>query len=694
MASVEEYQSQQEVSFALSDLFFFLWNKKFRLLFTSLIFTVLGGYYVTQLPKLYMATSTLLLSEDAGAMQMTSLSMFNGSSGSKLDTHIEFIKSTQFIRSIVETLELEKYAEFYPISGTEVGRPNIEHTIEVVKEDLKLSVLNNTEMLKVSFVSRTPEIAAKVVNQIGPSFFAFQSLRSREKTDRASQWLNNQVEDAGVKLALSEKALQDFIQANQSVDVTSQSRLIQSEITALMRERLVNEKALTEAKLSVNQIKTYSTEPAQLININALLSHPMVTELRKQILLQEQNLAEISKRYKSKHTKYIAVESMLNHLNKEMVILLEQLAAGIQQQYNSLKTRQHLIEQQLANAHQQNNDLAQLEIKQTRLKREVETSQKLYETLLSRLQETEVLKDLSQKDNYAVVDYAAIPQKPFKPKVALSIIVIALLSGIFSIGFWLVLHLISDRKTRFRNLLKTIDVHVLAEIPKPVKPRKNKKNDITKVISEHNYSFSEAIRALRTAVMVSSNLKQNRIIAVTSVGINDDKSNITVSLAESFCNLEKTLLVDLELRTPIIGKAFGLSDNHPGITDFIARRSKFGECLHKEPNTQLSVMPSGLVPTDPMLYLSKSRLSTLIGKLGVFYQRLIIDTPPVNTVGDALLVSKFVDGIILVCDVEKVESEQLLEAVQRLREAGAPLMGVVFNKVKGGSGRSKRTYNR
>jgi receptor protein-tyrosine kinase len=93
-------------------------------------------------------------------------------------------------------------------------------------------------------------------------------------------------------------------------------------------------------------------------------------------------------------------------------------------------------------------------------------------------------------------------------------------------------------------------------------------------------------------------------------------------------------------------------------------------------------MPSGPIPSDPLAYISKPRFAAFLRKLRSYYQRVVIETPPINTVSDAIAVGKHVDGIIIVCDVEKNESADLLLALQRVHEAELPILGVVFNRVK------------
>jgi receptor protein-tyrosine kinase len=682
MTNISPYQSNSESGLDLADLFVFLWQKKFRIIFMSAILISLGSYYVLQQPKVYRATSILLIGEESQSIALSSMAALSGNSTSKMDTHIEFIKSRQFIRSVVETLALHHQDVFIPVKKQQQALPDIDHTVDMILNDLTLSSVKNTEMLKVTFASVSPDIAVELVNQIGPSFFEFRSIRSRDKAANASRWLNTQIEDIRASLTAAEEKLEDFLQKNELVDVTSQIRLVQGEISTLMREKLITDKAYAELTSTYQQVIDYETDTRKLLGVPWILNNALVAELRQRTSELEQAFNEVSQRYKFKHRKYISAKTSLDNIRLEMDQLLVQLATSLTREFETLGERQEQLAAQINQAKSQHNKFGRLEIELTRLRREVESNQKLYEAFLARLQEMEVLKDFSNQDNYAVVDYATRPNEPFKPRVTLSIALITIMASVFSYGFWLLLHLISDRPTRFRQMMRKMNVPILAEIVKL--PKSRIKGTVAAVVQEgqKNYQYAEAIRSLRTSVMMQSGDTEHRVIAVTGVTKGDGKTSIAISLAHSFGKLEQTLLVDTDLRSPSIAQAYGLDPKHPGITNFVRKSAKFRDCLHKDSRSQLSIMPSGPVPADPMVYISKPRFAEIIRKLGIFYERVVVEAPPVNNFSDALILSKYVDGIIIVCDADNTETAELVEAVQRLQDSGAPFLGIVLNKVK------------
>ncbi|MFT4937777.1 MAG: succinoglycan biosynthesis transport protein ExoP [Paraglaciecola sp.] len=676
------FQSQEESAFDLAELFSFLWHKKFRIVFFTGLIVLAGAYYIFNLPKIYTASSTILLGDGEQNFRLSSGIPDFGGGDAKIDTYIEFFRSRQFIGNVVDALNLVDDPEFRPVSRDTTAEYARDHAISVVLGNLSLSRLGDTTLLKVIVNSKNPKTAAELANHLGPAFFAFQAEMGKEKADITSLWLNQQLNELQEKLASAEQTLQNFLVDNQLMDVNSQIQISQVEIAGLLQEKLAVEKVLAEVSATVSQIKLADSDVNQLIQIPWMLNNQLMVNIRRKKSVQEQMLAELSKRYKSKHHKHIMAVTSLDTLRKEEATLLQELIASLKQEFETLKLRKQSIKQQIDSAKKLHGELGKHELQLERMRRDVESTQTLYEVFLARLRETEILKDLGNTEQFAVVDFASVPVGPSKPRVALLMGLVLMFGFLASSGFWLVLHLISDKQSRCRQILRQLDVPILAELPKLGRSKISKTGSGAVREAHNNYPYAEAIRSLRTSVLVQHGEEEKRVIAITGVSGKNGKSRISISLAESFGKLEKTLLMDTNLRTPSIAKAFDLAVNHPGITNLLGRKVAFSKCLHRVKDMQLTVVPSGPIPTDPMAYISRQRFANIIKKLAVFYDRVIIETPPVNTYSDALIMSKYVDAIIIVCDADDTAPNDLLDAIQKLQDSGAPLLGAVFNSVK------------
>ena len=442
---------------------------------------------------------------------------------------------------------------------------------------------------------------------------------------------------------------------------------------------------MSSAAASISQIDAANGETDILMQVPVIWGDSLIRALSADFFKKQLELEELSKRYKYKHHKHIAAKVAVDALQENLKQTLKKVIVSFKQENETIKQRYKEVERQLVQAKSKHAELGAHEFKLASLVRKTQATQKLYDVFLSRLQETEILQDLGAGNDFAVVDFAQTPNSHIKPKVLLGAVFSLILSTIFSIGFWLLIHLVADKKSRFVSLLRNHGIALLGELPKPAKIKNAQdKKPLTKLSapSKAEVIYSECVRALRSELMVRSDDSPIRTLVLASVQPGKRRSKLAIELAKSFASLDKSIIVDANLRQPQIGIEYGLEQLTPGLSNFISRRSSFSDSNFREKGSQLSVMPSGSIPSDPLVYLTKPRFGEFIKRLGVLFERVVIETPPVNVYGDALVVSKVVDGVVLLCDLEVTESADLLEAIQRFQDSGAPLLGVVFENSK------------
>ncbi|WP_051275668.1 GumC family protein [Aestuariibacter salexigens] len=675
-------QSLDNSAYDVADLLAFFWQKKFRIIFMAAVITIAGVYHIFSLPKIYSASAVVMLSQEGQSFRLgQAFSGFGGIEDTQFDTYVEFIRSRQFLGDIVKRLQLTEKREFRPQTLTSDQAYIKEHALRVLSNNLSLSRVGDTYLLRITYDSQVPETASLIANDIGPSFFAYHKEITRQRAVDTSQWLNQQLGELQDELANAESKLQSFLEDNQLIDVDSQISLARAEIAALVNEKLAIEKVLSEIRSTIVQIEIADERVDRLMQIPWMLKNPLVIDNRNKLTAQRQVMDEIQKRYLQKHPKFIAAQSRLSLLEQEQQRLLQELTASLSQEKSTLESRSDALTEQINEKKSEYSDLGKIEVQLARLQREVQSTQNLYDTFLARLQETEMFKDFGNSNEFAVVDYATTPTGPSKPRVALLSALVLMFASLFSAGFWLFLHLMSDRETRYRQLMQQIDVPITVEIPK-VAGSKKSKSALLLNTGQKSYPFAEAIRSLRTSMMINTDGKERRIIAVTGINTHAGATTVAANLALSFSRLEKTLLLDLDWRNPSVAALFNIPESHSGLTEFISRRAPFSDCIFHADASPLSIMPSGEAPGDPIVYFSKPRFASILSKLGVVYDRLIIVTPPVNTYSDVIMLSKYVDSVAVVCEPDTTESTDLLNGLQRLQDAGAPIAGMVFNKMK------------
>jgi protein-tyrosine kinase len=207
------------------------------------------------------------------------------------------------------------------------------------------------------------------------------------------------------------------------------------------------------------------------------------------------------------------------------------------------------------------------------------------------------------------------------------------------------------------------------------------------LIDDPKSVIAEAYRVLRTNLQFSAVDKPLKKVLVTSSVPQEGKSMVIANLAISIASTgKKTLLVDADLRRPKQHKNF-LLENHIGLSNLLAENLPLDKVLHTTKVDTLHVITSGPVPPNPAEMLGSDRMYKFIEEVSSIYDTILFDTPPVNSVADASILSPRMDGIILVIEAGSTEREASIIAKQQLEKVNARILGVVLNKVqqKGGS---------
>ena len=197
---------------------------------------------------------------------------------------------------------------------------------------------------------------------------------------------------------------------------------------------------------------------------------------------------------------------------------------------------------------------------------------------------------------------------------------------------------------------------------------------------------AEAYRTLRTNIQYSSFDNQIKTIVVTSAEAAEGKSTVSGNLALSFAqNEKKVIIVDCDLRRPSVHKNFKIS-NLNGLSEVLIGKERLEEVIQKR-NENFDILPSGKIPPNPSEMLSSSAMTNLIAKLKEDYDMVILDSAPLHAVTDAQILSRKVDGTILVIRAQRTNRESVIEAKNLLTKVGANIIGTVLHAVENTRGK-------
>ena len=206
------------------------------------------------------------------------------------------------------------------------------------------------------------------------------------------------------------------------------------------------------------------------------------------------------------------------------------------------------------------------------------------------------------------------------------------------------------------------------------------------------WPVKEAYKTLRTNIIFSLPGTGGKVLAVTSAFRGDGKSVNAINTAISFGQLgKKTVIVDCDMRLPTVASKLGLKGN-PGLSDFLAGQADIQGILYKVPGQEINMIPAGNIPPDPTALLQSRRMESLIAGLRKVYDYVIIDLPPVTTVADAAILSKYIDGFLLVVRHGNTEYGAIRDMLGQLQLADAKIVGFIYNDAEAEGNKYYKRY--
>jgi capsular exopolysaccharide synthesis family protein len=309
------------------------------------------------------------------------------------------------------------------------------------------------------------------------------------------------------------------------------------------------------------------------------------------------------------------------------------------------------------------------------LEREAQTNRKLYDLFSTRTQEASE-SDSFQSAHARVVEKAQPPIGPIKPKKGLIIIIALIIGGMLGVVIAFLLDALDS------TLKSPLDVRDHLRQPLlGILPILNEKDgDPRNVYKNRPQSlFSEAINTIRTGMVISGRDNPHKITVVTSSIAGEGTSTVSLNIAQSLSKMESVLLIDANMRRPTVATSFNLPQGTSGLSNLVAGTSSLECCIYKQDG--FDIMPAGVIPSNPLELISSKVFKDLLLSLNQQYDRIIIDSAPVEAVSDSLILSTMADSIIYTIRANSTPLRAVASGIARFTHSNLPLTGIVLNRV-------------
>ena len=678
-----------------------------KIIALAIVMTLISILVVFSLTPKYSATTTLLI--EASESKVVSIEEVYGLSGTNSEyflTQFEILKSRDMAKRVVEKLELVKSAEFNPyhahnkkgfslkafIFGGSNEAPSeadvINKTTDAFWESVSISPVRKTQLVKISVMSESPSMAQQAANALANAYIESQLEAKVGLTQQASEWLTDRMSGLKLRLNESEKKLQDFREQNNLVDVKGVSTLVATELKQIT-EKLVDARSIRlEVQSSYEQLKglkelTYDS----LSSLQVILANPLIERLRENQSKAELKVAELSKRYGPKHPKMIAAQSDLDAVTESVVAQMKNLATGIENNFATAKSKEASLLKSLEITKSKMRDINRTEFALGEYVRAAKGDRALYETFFKRIRETSATGDL-QTANARIIDGAVVPEHPVKPKKKLIVALVLVVSLMFGIALAFLLDALDSTVKNADDIDHKIGFSLLGIVPLIIKNKEQgdekgeeKTAAVRAFVHGDHHGFKESIRTLRTGLTLATLETPAQCLLFTSSVPGEGKTTTSVNLATAYGQMEKTLIIDADMRRPTLAKQLSLPLGSKGLSNAVAYPDTLDESIHTIEDLNIDVMPSGIIPPNPLELLASKNFEQILKTLRSRYQRIIIDSPPMGAVSDALYLSSLTDGAIYVIKADATKDKLIKSGLARLDDSNARILGVVLNQL-------------
>ena len=687
-----------------------LWRRKWSILSLVLAVMMVAALAVLVVTPIYRAAATLLIEQKAAkVVSIEQVYGLDGMGNEYLQTQFELLKSRALAERVVRQLNLTTHPEFDPrqqpeplidlswlrsalnfhkvvpvtLPGDledEAALSEAEIFDEVVKQFMAVTSVSQqgkSQLVTISVEMADPRTAALAANALANGFIESQLEATMEMSATATNWMNSRLGELRARLKEAEDRLQSFREAENLVDIDGVSTIVAGELS-LTADRMIDaRRQRAEAESQYRQVQAMRSGGwERLATIPAVLGHPLIQQFKADEAKAKAKVEELSRRYGARHPAMEGARSELNAASASLRGQVEQIVAGIERNYQLAVANENSLRSSFNANKAQIQQISAKEFRLRELQREVEANRALYDTFMTRLKETSATADLDTA-NARIVDPAVVPSEPVKPKKTLIVLIAGLLALFAGVGLTLLLDALNNTFKSTEEIEGKLNIPVLGILPLL---KKKERSEIAHMFQEgQNKPFCEAIRTIRTGVVLSAMDNAHKVIVITSSIPGEGKSTVSANLAFALGQVEKVLLIDADLRRPTLAKNFDFPVGTPGLANLIANTAKLEDCL-REVNG-ISMLCAGTVPPNPLELLSSQRFAKAIEYLKSKYDRIIIDSPPTQAVSDAMVLSTFANALIYVIKSDSTAIPLVEKGVGQLLQNNAPVTGIVLNQV-------------
>jgi exopolysaccharide transport family protein len=671
----------------------FVWRNWLFIASVTAVAFVMGAVHLVRAIPLYTASTQVLLQQHQNAPGLDAGINDGRDDSSYMDNQLAILQSDSLLRRVV----VKERQVFLLPNAQEPQSTNVQQSADVANEAQEQAIRNGVNRLRGALaISRSGQVldisitwndaarAGELANAVADAYVVDQLDARLEAAKRASGWLSDRITELRQQLRDSEEAVAKFRKEHGLTRSGPTVALNDQQLAELNGKLIAARTDTAEKKARVDFVadlaggkKTLGTLPDSLQSTSSVLG-----ALRAKLADASQREADLLARYNRTYPAVVNVEAEKRDIERSIAAETQRMAESVKSDYALAKARLDAIQQAMDEATGQGAPDNEVAVRLRELERTTAVNKTLFEDFLQKAKVTDEQATFRARDVRVIRPAQTGGQSsPDTRKVLMT----ALLAGLgLGIGGAFAMEMLRAGFSSPREVEEALGLPVLASV------RRLKKSELIKdgkaipvpfyQIHHPLSPFSESLRTLRSSIHMSDVDQPPRVIHITSALPGEGKTTIAVSLAISAAVAgRKVVLVDADLRHPAASRFFKL-EKETGLVDLLTGAGNADNALRFYKDLKLTILPAGGKSLNPPDVLASERMKALISHLKETFDYVVVDTPPVGPVIDAVIVANLADKTVLVVEWASTARELVENSIKQL-SAQKRVGGVVFNFV-------------
>jgi succinoglycan biosynthesis transport protein ExoP len=670
--------------------------------------------------QLYQSRAQLLIEDERSTAVpglQTAENQFYEDPEPYYNTQFRILKGRDLTRRVVKRLHLETVPEFNgtaappttpfsilrdfqtrvlgmirpsnPVQGPEAPKvdetPDESALVSAFIGRVTVEPIKQSRLVDVTFTSTDPNFAALAVNTLVDEYTEQNLAIKLESSQNMLDWLAKELDKQLKKVQESEQALATYREKQNAMSLDDKQNIVTSRLTAL-NDALIKARTEKIQKESLfNQVKSLSAASAD--SMPAVGSSPQVQSLKNKMSELIREKTRLEDRYGPKNPQVQANAAQIQDTQRQIDFETTKAIQTIRNDFETAVLQERTLASNLEAAKADAQDLSRKSVGYNVMEREAKSNRQVYESLLQREKELRVSSN-SRQNNVRIVDRAEVPKVPLAPTGRRTWMVSMMIGFVLALGVAFGLDYMNDTIKTPEDVNRRLKLPFLGLVPSV----RGEKHPL--LTSSHvPHDFGESFRALRTSLISKYPEPGTKLIVVTSAqpleGKTTTAANIAMALAYGGA---RVLLIDADMRRPGLHRPLRLT-NDRGLSQVLVGQARVRDVIQRTVDPNLLAITAGKTPPNPSELLASERMRTLLTNLshGPF-DWIIIDTPPVLAVTDAVILAPLVSGVTYVIGAEMTRRRLAERALDTIMSARPRYAAVVLNRVD--FARNKYYYSR